>query len=284
MNLAEAIRTFIRAKREPVHVRELYAEFPEAHEHSIRGRIYENLGKHFRRVGRGLYVAAEGEATCVVIEGDALEETRKVATESVDSLITDPPYPWLDHFREKKTTSWKRMRADFERTEIDRDLGLELYRVLKEGAHAFIFVPAETGTTRPHINRMIGILEKCGFVFQKRFIWDKRVIGMGYSGRARYEGILFLTRGKAKRRPCDLTVADVLSFKAIDPRNRRHPCEKPVGLLEQLVRFATLAGETVLDCFAGCCSTGLAALGLGRDSVMIEKDAAVLARAFVETV
>lgn len=173
MNLAEAIRTFIRAKKAPVHIRDLYAEFPEAHEHSIRGRIYENLGKDFQRVGRGLYVAVHGEATCVVIEGDALEEIRKLESESVDSVITDPPYPWLDHFRARATTSWKRMQAQFERREIDRDLGLELYRVLKEGAHAFIFVPAETGATRSHINRMIGVLERCGFVFRKRFIWDK---------------------------------------------------------------------------------------------------------------
>jgi len=284
VNLAEAIRTFIRARREPVHIRDLYAEFPDALEHSIRGRIYENLGKHFRRVGRGLYVAVEGEATCVVVEGDALEEVRKLEGGSADCLITDPPYPWLDHFRERATTTWKRMRANFERREIDRDLGLELYRVLKEGAHAFIFVPAETAATRPHINRMIGTLERCGFVFQKRFVWDKVVIGMGYSGRARHEGIVFMTRGRTKRRPCDLGIPDVLSHRAIDPRSRRHPCEKPQGLLGALIRFATMAGETVLDCFAGVCSTGLAALGLGRDSIMIEKDAAVLARALVEAV
>lgn len=276
MNLAEAIRTFIRSRKEPVHIRELYEEFPEAHQHSIRGRIYENLGTDFRRVGRGLYVAVMGEASCVVMSGDALEETGKLPSEFFDALITDPPYSWLDSFRDRKTTSWKRMRADFERAEIDPALGRELYRVLKEGAHAFVFVPAETGTTRPHINRLIETLEECGFAFQKRFIWDKGVLGMGYSGRARHEGILFLTRGRAKRKPCDLGVPDVILAKAIDARNRRHPCEKPVGLIERLVRFATRAGETILDCFAGSCTTGIAALGLGRNAILIEKDERIL--------
>ena len=279
MNLTEAIREFFKTATGPVHVQDLYAEFPEAHEHSIRGRIYENLGKDFRRVGRGLYVAMTEEAACVVVSGDALEETKKLPTEFFDALITDPPYPWLDRFRARNTTSWKRMQVEFDRMEIDKELGLELYRVLKEGAHAFVFVPAETGTTRPHINRMVEMLERCGFVFQKRFIWDKMVIGMGYSGRARHEGILFLTRGRAKRKPCDLGVPDVISAKAIDPRSRRHPCEKPIGLLEALVRFATKTGETVLDCFAGACSTGAAALRLGRNSIMIEKDPAILERA-----
>jgi site-specific DNA-methyltransferase (adenine-specific) len=283
VNLAAAIRTYIKARQDPVHIKDLYAEFPEAHEHSVRARIYENLGKDFRRVGRGLYVAIAGEATCVVINGKALEEVRNLESESVDCVITDPPYPWLDRFRDRTTTSWKRMKADFDRCEIEKELGFELYRVLREGAHAFIFVPAETGTTRPHINRLIDTLERCGFAFRKRFIWDKAAIGMGYSGRAKHEGILFLTRGRAKRKPCDLGVADVLTFKRIDPRSRLHPCEKPLGLLGALIRFATKAGECVLDCFAGTCSTGRAALGLGRNSIMIEKDSGVLERVLCVT-
>lgn len=279
MNLSEAIRQFFRRQSGPVHLQDAYAEFPEAHEHSIRGRIYENLGKSFRRVGRGLYVAVEGEAACVVVEGDALEEVRKLPGESVDALITDPPYPWLDRFRERTTSSWKRMQAAFERQDVDADLGLELYRVLREGAHAFVFVPAETRTTRPHINQLIDTLERCGFVFQKRFVWDKMSIGMGYSGRARHEGILFLTRGRAKRKPCDLTVPDMLTSRAIDPRRRVHPCEKPLALLGMLIRFATQAGETVLDVFAGSCATGRAAIAAGRNAICIEKDGDILARA-----
>lgn len=284
MNLAEAIRQFIKAKKAPVHIQELYAEFPEAHEHSIRGRIYENLGKDFKRVGRGLYVAVQGEATCIVVQGDALEEVRKLDTESIDGLVTDPPYDWIDQFREKKTTSWKRMECTFDRRDIDLDLGRELYRVLREGAHAFVFVPAETGTTRPHINRMIGTLENCGFVFRKRFIWDKLSIGMGYSGRARHEGILFLTRGTAKRKPCDLTVGDVIASRMIDPRRRVHPTEKPLGLLESLIRFATNVGEVVLDVFGGSCSTGKAAIKIGRNAICVEKDAAILERALAPIV
>jgi site-specific DNA-methyltransferase (adenine-specific) len=122
-------------------------------------------------------------------------------------------------------------------------------------------------------------LENCGFVFRKRFIWDKLSIGMGYSGRARHEGILFLTRGAAKRKPCDLTVGDVITSRMIDPRRRIHPTEKPLGLLESLIRFATNVGEVVLDVFGGSCSTGKAAIRIGRNAICVEKNEAILEKA-----
>lgn len=271
MTLIETIQAIILRKHGPVHIRELYAEMPEALKYSIRARVYENLGRLFKRVGRGIYVAVQGEASCVVVEGDAWKEVQKIPSGIVDALVTDPPYDWLDPVNKIHTTTRLRMRWDFERREIDKDLGLELHRVLRKGAHAFFFAPAESATTRPKIDRFIRLLESCGFVFNKKWIWDKQILGMGYNGRARHELILFLSKGR-RRKPCDLSVPDVLSCRPIDSRLRKHPCEKPRSLVESIVKFATKAGELVLDCFAGSCSTGLAALGLGRDSILIEKN------------
>jgi len=275
MTLLEAIQEFFISKKE-VHLRDIY-EHVDGLKHSIRARIYENLGTRFRRVGRGVYVAVEGEATCIVMQGDAWEETKKIPSRSVDCVTIDPPYPWLDHFVKQGTTR-RRMDWSYEKREIDRDLGFELYRILKDGAHAFIFVPAETGATRPHIEKLIAMCEGFGFVFNKRFIWDKLTLGMGYNGRNRYEGILFFSKGK-RRMPCDLSIPDVLDHPALDSRLRSHESEKPVWLLEQLIKFATKAGELILDCFAGSLSAGKAALNLGRNSILIEKDPGILEKA-----
>ena len=274
MTLIEAIRTFFRKAAGPVHVRDLYAALPEEHEHSIRARVYEKLGKEFQRIGRGLYVAVEGEAVCIVAQGDAWEEVKKLDSASIDAIITDPPYPWIDQFIGKGTTR-PRMRWAFERRDIDQQLGLEMWRVLKEGAHCFVFVPAETAATRGNITALIDRLEKCGLRFNKRWVWDKIHPGLGYSGRARHEALLLMSKGK-KRQPCDYRVTDVLSVPLIDPRRRKHPTEKPVALLEALVRFSTRAGETILDLFAGACSTGRAALNLGRNAILFEKSEAML--------
>ncbi len=276
MTLIEAIRTFFRGRKDPVHVQDLYAALPDKLEHSIRARIYERLGKEFKRVGRGLYVSynASRDVTCVVACDDALNALKQIPYGSVDAIVTDPPYPWLDEHI-GHGTSRPRMQWGFDRKEIDRELGLEINRVLCDGAHCFIFVPAETATTKPHIDAMIELLGSCGLVFNKRWIWDKVYMGMGYSGRARHEGILFLSKGE-KRQPCDLSITDVLSFPLIPPSRRRHPTEKPIGLLDKLIRFATKPGELILDMFAGSCSTGRAALAAGRNALCIEKSESIL--------
>lgn len=277
MTLIEAIRALFRKKQGPLHVQDLYAALPDEHEHSLRARIYERLGTEFKRVGRGLYVAVEGEVACVVARGDAWEEIRKIPSGSVDALITDPPYTgidkWVGH-----GTSRPRMQWDFEKKDVDLELGREIYRVLREGAHAFIFVPALTGANERNLACLLSLLKKSGLSFNKLWIWDKVYIGMGYSGRARYEGILFLSKGK-KRQPQDLSIADVVSCPLIPASRRRHPTEKPVGLLDKLIRFSTKPGELILDLFAGSCSTGRAALAAGRNALCIEKSAEILAAA-----
>ncbi len=64
----------------------------------------------------------------------------------------------------------------------------------------------------------------------------------------------------------------VLSFQRRHPNITEHPTEKPVPLLEWLVRTYTNEGETVLDATMGSGSTGLACQNTGRSFIGIEKD------------
>lgn len=54
--------------------------------------------------------------------------------------------------------------------------------------------------------------------------------------------------------------------------NRFHPSEKPVELLEWLVKTYSNEGETVLDPFMGSGSTGVACVNTGRDFIGFEKE------------
>ena len=51
-----------------------------------------------------------------------------------------------------------------------------------------------------------------------------------------------------------------------------HPTEKPLGILDPLIRYSTKPGDTILDPFAGSGSTGMAAKALGRKAILIEAD------------
>lgn len=55
-------------------------------------------------------------------------------------------------------------------------------------------------------------------------------------------------------------------------KERYHPTQKPVALLEYLIKTYTLEGETVLDNCMGSGSTGVACLNTGRHFIGIEKD------------
>ena len=54
--------------------------------------------------------------------------------------------------------------------------------------------------------------------------------------------------------------------------HKYHPTQKPVALLEYLIKTYTLENETVLDFTAGSFSTGVAAVNLNRNFIGIEQD------------
>jgi len=64
----------------------------------------------------------------------------------------------------------------------------------------------------------------------------------------------------------------ILRFSNADRRNRLHPTQKPVDLLEYIIRSYTQPGQVVLDNTMGSGSAGVAALNTGRRFVGIEKE------------
>jgi len=65
----------------------------------------------------------------------------------------------------------------------------------------------------------------------------------------------------------------LLFFDVVQPPNTQHPTQKPVALMEYLIKTYTQEGETVLDFVMGSGTTGLAAKNLNRNFIGIEKDA-----------
>lgn len=191
---------------------------------------------------------------------DAVAWLRTLPSESIDLVVTDPPYESLEKHRAVGTTTrLKHSKASsndwFEIFPNARfgELFAEIHRVLKRDTHFYLYCDPETMfVAKP-------LAEQVGFKFWKPLVWDKVTIGMGYHYRSRYECILFFEKGKRKLE--DLGIADIISV----PRIRGgYPTEKPPAVTEVLVRQSSRPGELVIDPFMGAGSTGVAASSLGR--------------------
>ena len=64
----------------------------------------------------------------------------------------------------------------------------------------------------------------------------------------------------------------ILEFSNAVKTGKLHPTQKPVSLLEYLIKTYTLEGETVLDNCMGSGSTGVACINTKRNFIGIEKD------------
>lgn len=61
-------------------------------------------------------------------------------------------------------------------------------------------------------------------------------------------------------------------FEYAKPQSNYHPTQKPVPLLEDLIRTYTHEGDRVVDLTAGSASTAVAAVNTGRECIAVEKD------------
>ena len=66
--------------------------------------------------------------------------------------------------------------------------------------------------------------------------------------------------------------SDVLHYNRVVGKNQLHQNQKPVDLLEYLIGKSSDENDTVLDCFMGSGSTGVACKNLNRNFIGIELD------------
>lgn len=211
--------------------------------------------------------------------GDALVLLRELADESVDLVLTDPPYSSGGMFRGDRagqTTNAKYVqtgtiarRADFDGDSRDQrgflawaSLWLaECWRATREGGSCLVF------TDWRQLPTMTDAVQAGGWVWRGIVVWDKTQIARprpGFSSRAEY--LVWGTRGAFD---ADTYLQGVIVAAAPRGDDRRHMTEKPLGLLEQLIELCPTGG-LVLDPFVGSGSTLDAARNRGRRALGFE--------------
>jgi len=261
-------------------LKEAYAVNLSYQKESVRARIYENLGKEFKKLSKGLYVTDD----VVLIEGDG-RDLSVFESESMDCIITD--HPWDD---KKSNNGGTRHLAQYDCFKYTLSDFMEKARVLKEGSFLVEILPAENENNFDYLYEIKKMAEQAGFKYYAKVAWKKGTFVSNTGRKAKNtEDIMIFSKGKPRAlRPdkqrgvingvptrfmsgANGMLPTEFNVQAIPNKLKNVQTEKPVALFEQLLEYFTLPGELVLDQFAGSGVTGEACLNKKRKCILIEK-------------
>ena len=210
-----------------------------------------------------------------LIQGDALEQILKLQDNSIDAIITDPPY---NIARDNNFHTMGRSGIDF--GEWDKGFQLTSWissaiPKLKKGGNIVIF------TDWKKLTEIVVALEECGCDIKdmlrieksnpmprnrdRRFITDYEVAVWAVKKGGKWT---FNRLSETYERPLIKTKVTPKSEKTYGS----HPTQKSLDAMEWIVDRLTNEGDSVLDPFMGSGTTGVACHNGGRDFIGIELD------------
>jgi site-specific DNA-methyltransferase (adenine-specific) len=189
-----------------------------------------------------------------VLEGDCTQLLRTLPTESIDLVVTDPPY-----FVNYRDRTGRTIANDSDPASVI-DAFDDIFRVLKPNTFCVSFY----GWNR--VDAFVRAWRRAGFQTVGHLVWHKSYASSASFLRARHEQAYLLAKGRPAK-PAD-PLDDVRPWKYTG--NVRHPTEKDVSILQPLIESFSKPGDLVLDPFSGSGSTLVAAAQAGRRYLGIE--------------
>lgn len=219
---------------------------------------------------------------CSIINDDCFEVLKKIPDKSIDLILTDPPYNLAQYSTGNIRFDWRsdinNDLAEWDLAELNPEsLVSEFKRILSPRGNIFIFcsynlIGAYHKAFNPefdtfqfmvwHKTNPVPNFRKSSFLNSCELIvscWNK---GHTWNFTNQKDMHNFVESGicMGKER-----------IKDKDGKNL-HPTQKPIAVLEKIIRIASNENDIVLDCFNGVGSTGEAALKLNRKYIGIEID------------
>lgn len=210
-----------------------------------------------------------------LIKGNSLEVLQNIDTNSIDAIITDPPY------NISRDNNFKTMgRAGIDFGEWDKEFDLTSWiktaePLLKKGGNIVIF------NDWKNMSYITKALEDNEFEIKDLIRW-KKTNAMPRNRDRRfitdYEVAVWAVKKGGKwtfnRLSDTYEIPEIVG--GLTPKSEKldggHPTQKPIYVMKWLIERLTNKGDTILDPFMGSGSTCVACEELSRDYIGIELD------------
>lgn len=217
-----------------------------------------------------------------IICGDVIEELRKIPSESIELIVTDPPY----NLNKDYGKSQDKLEFD-EYIEFSKQWLSEANRILKPNGTIYIFMGMR------YISYIYEILEQdLGMHFNSWITWFyTQGVGKTKGFSPRHDDILMFTKDSKKFtfnlddiRVPQKFYRSVNNMRGANPGNvwefshmhycnakrKTHPTQKPEGLYERMILASSNEGDCVLDPFGGSGTCLHVCQNTNRNGITIE--------------
>jgi len=253
-------------------------------------------------------IVRKNNTSHIFIRGDSLKILKKIPSNSIDLIITDPPYnAGLDYgpyYRDRKDRNAYFEECKIWLKECARILSntgsLYLINYPENNARLLPFIedelklkfrrwitwhyPTNIGHSKKNFTRsqrsILFFTKTDDYTFNRQNIIQhyknpevkkiKDRIENGSKGRASYDLLRFLDLIELSKGMIDVLDINLLKNISKDRFNKKHPCQLPLALLRILVKVSSNEGDIILDPFAGTFTLSAVAAELKRNSVGIE--------------
>lgn len=239
------------------------------------------------------------DAEIKYINDDCISYMRTLDSKSIGLIMCDPPYGISFHGKYDPSTGWDKF-SDDEFNEFNEQWMNEAHRILKDNGTMWMFC----GPTQ--IPLLFNTIDKVGFINNLdnwKSIQRQKGKGAKTKPKSLREDILHLTKSENyiwnntdssiyKMLEGITNVVDLSVGKVVRPNfsindktyyfrmpyylskteKMIHSCQKSILLQSMFILNSTSLNDTVLDCFMGSGSSGIASLICNRNYIGIERD------------
>jgi len=203
---------------------------------------------------------------------DALEGLKQLDDESIDLVVTDPPYNVLRSNKNLEKADWDHFKTLDDFLLFTKKWMGECYRVLKKNSVLYTF------WSQKYMKEFWNLEQP--FAIKRMIIWHHPNCTKGFNSREylwTYDPIFYCIKGKGhKFNGSFLQKDNVDVFKFATPQTNYkkdkqvHFLQKPLELVKKLIKNSSDEGDLVLDPFMGSGTTAIACLELNRRFIGFE--------------